>query len=156
MPIDGRDKGIDPKLLLNVYPEDKGDYLLFGKDVIRALNTRIAYLTATLKYYESRLTELTAGGHEITYYAQKTIKKMQAMLVKQKTMIEYYKDLRNTLYAQIDVINRDEPEDYQKVFKAIFLDGLTIPETSKMFNIPQLQVCNVIRKIRRQMFDEFY
>lgn len=156
MPRDGRDKKVDVRLLYNIYPEDKGDYLLFGKDVIRALNTRIAYLNATMKYYDARLTELTAGGRETTYWASRTIKKMQALKVKHQSMIEYFQDLRDTLYAQVDVINRDETEDYQKVFKALFLDGLSIKEASQLCQIPQVTVCSIVKRIRRQMFDEFY
>ncbi len=159
MPHHGKDECFAKKGLsthLNqIYPEDKGDYLMFGKQLIKALNTRIVYLETTIEYYKARLVELKTGS-QTSRYVKINYEKISALIVRHQSMIDYYKELRDKVYAQADFVTRNESEDYQKVFKAIFLDGLKVKEICKMFGMQKIRVLAIIKKIRYQMFDERY
>lgn len=163
MPNHGKDKyfmqkrkGKGGSSLVPVYPEDKGDYLMFGQQLIKALNTRIVYLETTIEYYQARLTELQTSTRRNSPYSKGNYEKMSALIVRHQSLIDYYKSLRDKVYAQADFVTRNETEDYQKVFKAIFLDGLKVKEICMMFGMTTSRVKAIIRKIQYQMFDERY
>lgn len=163
MPNHGKDKyfmqkrkGKGGTSLVPVYPEDKGDYLMFGQQLIKALNTRIVYLETTIEYYQARLTELQTSARRNSPYSKGNYEKMSALIVRHQSLIDYYKSLRDKVYAQADFVTRNETEDYRKVFKAIFLDGLKVKEICMMFGMTTSRVKAIIKKIQYQMFDERY
>lgn len=132
----------------------KGDWLLQGKKLIKAINMRIAYAQGSIEYFEGRITELKTEKNNT--YAKKHLAKWEAEIVKHKENIKFYKAERENIYKRVDFILRNETDDYKALFKALFLDDLKPQEITELYGYSTKSQKIAMNKIKKDMFDRSY
>lgn len=131
---------------------NESSMLLFGRNIVKALNHRIVYTTALVNMYKTNITQLESSSLG-RGKKEEAINKQTARLLAEQTFLEHYKDIRQNLYDSIDIIYGDKPAIFRKVFTSYFLDGDSIRATALKCKITYEQVSEILELIRDDYFD---
>lgn len=117
-------KGIDYKpYILN----DCEEIILWGVNIVRAINLRIRYCETAIDFYNITLAEEKAKKFMNTG----TIEKLETFKTIEMKSLTNYVELKDKLFTEVDEILEDKSTRYRYLFKEIFLKGTPLKRLEK-------------------------
>lgn len=139
-----------PELQLSRLLYDAGSSAVADlRKTVTALNLRIEGIKRRIELYETVLAESE-------FYLRKPtaskLNKIKASVKGLKIVQRNYMELKERIYQSMDGVLHDHDSEYRKLFRAFFIDGLSMPEIAKQAGTNKVTVQTRIY----EMYCDFY
>lgn len=132
---------------------DEAGLIKFGRKLVQALNTRIVWEQAVINNYDTTITQLRTTSNARSTRS-KSLAKQMAYKLAETEFLEQFKNTRDNLYRSVDIIFRDKPLRYRKIFTSVFLDGKSAEETARIYAYSKSMVEDMIAQIEDDYFEK--